>query len=56
MHLTKTILSFLILVSITFSEKNYAQEQAGTPILQEKPKELVTYKVSEIPAKLEEAK
>jgi len=54
MHLTKTILSFLILLSIIFSEINNAQEQTGTPIIQEKSEELITYKISEIPAKLEE--
>jgi len=54
MHLSKIKMSFLLLLAISISHLIYSQEQTGTPILQEKPEGPVTYKVSEIPAKLEE--
>ncbi|RKY93355.1 MAG: hypothetical protein DRQ13_09565, partial [Ignavibacteriae bacterium] len=54
MHLSTIKTSFLLLLTISISHLIYSQEQTGTPILQEKPEEPVTYKVSEIPTKLEE--
>jgi len=48
----KTLLTSFLLISF-FCTLSFSQQETPNPLLQEKPKELVTYSVTEVPKKIE---